>query len=422
MPIQSIKIDAVWKKAVLAICGAAFAFAGWQFAKWGLASSAASRAGDVDVALYLTGLAPADPQTHYAAAVFLEKSFDPKDIEKALQELETATAVSPNNYLLWLELGRARERSGDAEGAERALRQALALAPNYSRVQWALGNALLRQGRTEDAFAEIRKAVVGDPALADSAATTAWLFFDGDINAIRKAMDGSARFESSLAALLMREKRFDEALEIWNKIPADEKKTFHKATGSLLAAKLLEGKRFRSAVQVTNEIGAVDGLQPEKINNGGFESAVKSEGAGPFEWQIAPGLHPQIALSGGQKHGGSNSLYLIFNATDAKEFRTVSQTVAVEPGATYRLEVSYRSDLKTAAVFKWQILDAADGKLIASTEGNAPRAEWTPLHAEFKVPAESDGITIRLVREGCGQVCNISGNLWFDDLSLQRLK
>lgn len=403
----------------MALFALACAFAAWNFSKWGLANSAASRAESVEVAEYLTRLAPDDPQTHYAAAVFLEKSFDPVDIEKALYRLEMAAGRSPNNYLLWLELGRARERSGDAEGAESALRRALALAPNYSRVQWALGNALLRQGRTDEAFAEIRKAVVGDPALADSAATAAWVFFDGDIEAIRRAMDGSTRFESALAGLLVREKRFAEALEIWDRLPAAEKRTSFKDTGATLLGKLLEAGRFRDAVRVAAEIGAGD-VQAGTVSNGGFESAVKTEGAGVFEWQISAGIEPQIVLNGKVHHGGTNSLYFIFNSKDGKDFRTVSQTVAVEPGADHQLELFYGSDLKTSAQFKWEIVDAVDGKRLAVTDPIAVRApEWTALRVGFKAPATGDGIVIRFIREGCGAVCAVNGTLWFDDISIR---
>ena len=163
MTTRSLKIDTAWKKAILAAVGGLCIFASWSFTKWGMASSAAVRAEDADVAEFVTGLAPDDPQTHYSAAVLLEKSFERGDVQKSLNELETATGLAPENYLFWLDLGRARERSGDTEGAERALRRALDLAPNYARVQWALGNALLRQGRVDEAFAEIQKAVAGDP-------------------------------------------------------------------------------------------------------------------------------------------------------------------------------------------------------------------------------------------------------------------
>ncbi len=420
MPLRSVKIDSAWRKAALVLCGAVCILAAWYFTKWGMANSAAGRADDVEIAAYLTELAPDDPQTHYAAAVLLEKSFDPDDIRKTLKELETAVAVSPNNYLYWFELGRARERSGDADGAERALRRALALAPNYSRVQWALGNALLRQGRTDEAFEEIKKAVTGDASLADSAAATAWLFFDGDVGRIQRALSGSTRFEAAVAGVLIREKKFDEAMQIWSGLPADEKRTSLQETGKMLIGKLLAGKRFRDAVRVSEDISSGSGgPRSGHVTNGGFESPVRPDTAAIFEWQIAPGLQPQIVLSGAQKHGGNNSLFFVFNSSDAKDFRIVSQTIAVVPGEAYELEIFYRSDLKTSAEFKWEIVDAADGKQLAVTGPVANKAEWTALHIGFKVPPATDGITIRLARIGCNQICAVTGNLWFDDISLR---
>lgn len=386
-----------------------------------MANSAAARNDDAAVAVVLTDLAPDDPQTHYAAAVLLEKSFDQADIRKALNELEIATALAPENYLFWLDLGRARERGGNAEGAERALRRALELAPNYSRVQWALGNALLRQGRIEEAFEEIKKAVAGDPAaFANPAAATAWQFFDGDIAAIRRAVGDSPRFESALAGLLAREKRFDQAMEIWRGLSPEEKKVSSRETGTMLAGKMLEEKKFRYAREVLADLEDKD-TDPQigQITNGGFESAVKPEGAGPFEWQISSGLKPQIVLSNGQKHGGSNSFLLIFNSGDGKDFRTVSQLVTVEPGASYEFEVFYHSDLKTSAAFKWEVADAAAGKQIAVSDAIANKAEWSPLRVKFTSPIASDGIVIRFIREGCGQVCPVAGSLWFDDVTLR---
>ena len=72
-----------------------------------------------------------------------EKGFLPADTVNAAQAYERAAALSPSDYRYWLPLARAREHSGDVEGAEKALRRALALAPNYAQVHWALGNVLL---------------------------------------------------------------------------------------------------------------------------------------------------------------------------------------------------------------------------------------------------------------------------------------
>ena len=418
MTTDSIKIDAAWKKAAVVIAALLFIPAAAMVLRWCVANSAVQRADDVELAVYLTSLAPDDPQTHHTAAIELEKSFDPADVEKALLEFEKAAALAPRNYMFWLDLGRARERSGDGQGAELALRRALELAPNYSRVQWALGNALLRQGRIDEAFVEIRKAVAGDPAYATPAAVTAWQFFEGDVGKIRRAMDGSSHFNVALAALLAREKRFDEAIEVWSTVPPGEKKTLLKETGRTLRDTLLAEKKFRDAVRVAADLGD-GGERAGQFTNGGFESSVKPDGAGFFEWQIGHGMQPQIVLSAGQKHGGNNSLLLVFNATDAKDIRNVAQTIAVEPGTEYELELFYRTDLKTSANFKWEIVDAGTSKQIAVSEAMSPKAEWTQLVVKFRTPAQTDGIIVRLLREGCGQVCAITGNIWFDDFSLR---
>ena len=422
MPTRTIKIDSPLKKAALLLAAVACVTGAYFFAKWGLVNSAVLRVDNLEVALYLTTLAPDDPMPHYATAVFLEHSFEPADIEHALNEFETAAGLTPENYLYWLDLGRARERNGDAEGAERALRRSLLLAPNYSRVQWALGNALLRQGRREEAFAEIQKAVSGDPSFAMPAAVMAWQFFDGDIEQIRRNAGGSARLEAALAALLIGQKKFDEAIAIWDTIPAAEKSTTVKDIGSTLFATLLEARRLRQALRVSYELDSQAArIEPGTIPNGGFESPVKLAGAGPFEWQIAGGIQPQIVLSNGKKHGGNNSLLFVFNTNTAADFRTVSVLVPVEPNTDYDFQVFYNSDLKTSAVFKWEVADALDGHVIASTDAVAPSADWTPLTVRFKSPDTTDGILVRLVRGDCGAVCPVVGNLWFDDLSLQRV-
>jgi hypothetical protein len=100
--VKSIKTDAAWKKVVLLAIVAALLPVAWLVARWAVAGSAVQRVDTPELALYLTQLAPDDPQTHYVAADFLEKSFDPDDIARALVELETAVALTPQNYMLWL--------------------------------------------------------------------------------------------------------------------------------------------------------------------------------------------------------------------------------------------------------------------------------------------------------------------------------
>ena len=421
VPTKSVKIDAAWKKAVLVAVGALCIVASWSFSKWGMASSAAVRAEDADIAAFLTELAPADPQTHYSAAVLLEKSFEQGDLLRSLNEFETATGLAPENYLFWLDLGRARERSGDPARAESALRRALDLAPNYASVQWALGNALLRQGRAEEGFEQIKKAVAGDPgSFANPAAVAAWQFFGNDVGELRRVAGGPIQFEGALAVLLLREKRFDEAMEIWDRLPAEERRNSLKETGAMFVGSMLAEKKFRDASEIAT--GLTDGVDAKvgQITNGGFESAVKPTGAGPFEWTIAAGMQPQIVLTNGPKHGGNNSLLIVFNSTDGKEFRSISQLIAVEPNTFFELEIFYRANIKTPASFKWEIADAVDGKQLAVSDAISNHTDWSPLHLKFRSAPNSDGIILRLIRDNCGPVCPATGSIGFDDISLRR--
>ena len=182
---------------------------------------------------------------------------------------------------------------------------------------------------------------------------------------------------------------------------------------------LLGEKKFRYAGEVA--AGLSDAADPKsgQVSNGGFESIVKPTGAGPFEWIIAPGLQPQIVLTNGQKHGGSNSLLIVFNSSDSKDFRTVSQLIAVQPNTSYEFEIFYRAELKTQALFKWEVADAADDKTIALSDPISNTVQWLPLLLKFKSPPTSDGVILRLTRENCSQICPVAGSIGFDDISLR---
>jgi len=416
---KSIKIDSQAKRGLLAAAAALCLIAAYFPAKWGLAGSAALRAENLDIAELTIDLAPSNPYAHLTAARLLEKNFSLEDVERSLAEYETAVALSPHNYLMWLDLGRARERTGDAEGAEQALRRAKELAPNYARVQWALGNALLRQGRTDEGFEEIRHAVASDPQYTNAAAHAAWQILDGDMEQMRSAIGDSPRLNAAIATLLASQKRYDEASEIWGRISRDEKSETLKETGDQLLSQFLEAKKFRAAARVAADMSAGEAAIGQ-ISNGGFEGEIKIQNAAPFDWQLGSGDRPQIAPTTGQKHAGNNSLVIIFNTAESKYFRPVSQIVAVDPGGQYELELFYRSDLKTLISLKWEIADAADGKVLAATEPMVVSPEWSAVRVRFSVPETTDGVIIRLARENCsGPVCPVNGNLWLDDFNLR---
>ncbi len=422
MSNRSIKIDsALLKIVLLVVLLIALGLLGIGI-KWLLGNTISTQAVTKDVAELAVGFAPNDPKTHFALANVNERSFLPEDGPKSLAGFEKAASLSPYDYRLWLALGKSRERAGDVEGAEKDLKRALELAPNYAQVKWAFGNLLLRRGKTDEAFRMIRNAVDSDPKFASPAATTAWQIFDGDIEKITKTIGDSAKVKSSLALFLAKQERYADAYGVWESLPKTGLKSEFKVDSLQILQYFINGRKFRWALAVKSQISDHESAKSkfEQVTNGGFEMNVRTEKPELFDWEIAPGQKPQINLTRDQKHGGLQSLIVNFNITNRDDFRPISQTVVIEGGKNYLLELFYKSDVDVKETVKWEVVDAFSPNVLATSEPLSPNANWEKLNLEFTALEESEGIIIRMTRAGCeSMICPIAGKFWFDDISIK---
>jgi hypothetical protein len=365
-------------------------------------------------------MAPNDPIVHHARAAWYEKSFLPADLPVSLAAYETVAALSPEDFRSWLNLSKARDRSGDAAGAEKALRKAIELAPNYSELHWVLGNQLLRRGAQEEAFLEMRRAVDNDPKFAAPAVVVAWQLLDGDVKSISNKIGDSVPIRAQLAAFLAKEKRFDEAFAEWNSLPKEAIGNYREQ-GTQLMNNLIASKRFKSAAALQSQLSDDKAQQVTagQISNSGFESDINPT-PGLFEWKITDGLQPQIGIDEAQKSEGQRSLVVIYN-TKGGENRPVEQTVIVEPGRTYTLDFSVKAEVKTNAAIKWEITDSVTGAVLATTEPVPTSTNWTGMSVSFSTGAASEAITIKLAPATCKQssVCPATGKVWFDKFNLR---
>ncbi len=382
-------------------------------------SAVARGAAEPAAAEFAAELAPGNAEAYYASAVMLERSMRPDDLPKALKLYEKAAALQPNNYLYWLSLGKAKERNGDPDAAEKALRYAADLAPNYSEVLWALGNALIRKGNDDEGFAQIRKAVEGNSKFAQPAASLAWDLNEGDTAKVEKAVGDSLPVRAAMAGILAKQDRLDEALKLWNALPA-EQQAEHSEVGKSILGELLRAKKFVAAAKVQSQLSPEQGPEVGRVTNSGFESDISLKGGDGFAWNIVEGKDPAVGISVEVKHSGGKSLVMIFGGRAEKNFRTVSQVVAVIPGKEYRFEAYYSSELKTEKTVLWEVVDIASGEVLASTEPLKNNSGWTSSGIPFSTEEGSEGVIIRLVREKClADECAIEGRLWIDDVSLK---
>jgi hypothetical protein len=427
MPTSRFTLTAPIRHIVGATAAAALAIGcvfviTWAFAHTLAKNSDVGNSEAIRVSGFAVSLSPTDPLARFRYASDLEKTFDPSAIDRSLKEYEAAVAASPYSFSLWLSLGQARERDGDRSAAETAYRRALELAPNYARTQWALGNNLVRQGRADEGVELIRGAVDQDPAFAAPAVIAAMQAFDGDVGRASGILGPSPVARSELAKYLVNLGRFDEGLSVWNAARFDPTVSKVGEIGLAIRDKLVESKRYRDAARVTASLDTDESNRPVigSIKNGGFETGVAARNADFFDWQIGQ-TYPIYGLSETQPKEGRYSLLVRFTTASKLEMATISRTIAVEPGKEYELSFGYRGDLTSRAEFRWEVLSAADATRIAISDPLANKSDWVAARLKFTVPANSDGITIRLVREKCDSAaCTVSGNLWFDDFRLNR--
>lgn len=420
MPVKTIKINSNSQK-ILLFAGVIFAgFLAILSIKWSFGHAISLRADQKEIAEVGASLAPDDPQTHYALAIQHEKSFLPEDFEKAVSEFEKAAALSPNDFFLWLALGKARDRNGDTPGAENAFRRAAELAPNYADARWTLGNNLLRQGKSEEGFREIAIAADKNDKYVLPAISTAWTIYNGDIAQVRKNIGDSAKLNAFLAGYLLKQNRFDEAFNIWNNLSVQDKTGVFKTQSEDIYNQFLSAGKIRYARIIKSTLdGQSDSEIFGKITAGDFDANEKKEKTDYFDWQIGAGAQPLIGFDDKVKRGGNMSLVIIFSSPNGQDFRTLSQNVAVEGGKTYRFQGFYKAELKTDATLRWEIVGAADNSVIAATDAISANADWTNFGASFTVPQNTEAVIVRLARVTCNSAsCPISGKVWFDDFSI----
>lgn len=411
----------------------------WFAARWYVGNTmspyaiAAGADNGLDIARVAARLAPDDPQTHWSLAEIEKRGFTPEALNASVKEYEESVSRSPNDYRLWMDLGRAREQAGDAARGEQALQRAVELAPSYALPRWHLGNALVRHGKFDDGLAELRLAASRDQTLRGNVFDLAWGLYDGDVQAISEKLGDSPAARAQLTGYLLGRTRLEDALRLWDSLNPSEKRNEH-ATGESLMNALEQAKRYRAAIELYAAFASEGAYIPQigQIQNGGFESdkAIVTggamTGANAFSWNIQSVPQAQAAIDARIHQGGARSLRVVFNARTNLSFNNISQLVAVDPGARYRFQCNVRTkDLKSAGTPILEIVSALDNSVLgASSPLPVGTSEWQQVTIDFATNPKTEGIILRTNRAACSTVdavCPIFGIVWYDDFNLQRL-
>lgn len=386
-----------------------------------LLSDYAVRAAQQEAADLAVGLAPSDPEAHYARA---SAHADAGNLAGAIGSYERAVSLRPHDYVLRLELGKLRERAGDVEAALAAMREAVRLAPFYAQPRWQFGNALLRAGRREEAFVELRRAAEGDPFLYPNFVEIAWHASGGDVRFLFEAVPPRGPGESlALAKFLAKRGEPDEAVRLYR----ESGDSLGEAGRRELVTELISAGSFTEAYEVWSGGAGQEAARGKgTLSDGGFEGALRRDEAG-FGWQFAreiPGV--EISLDAAEPREGARSLRLDFRGNSAPTASLISQLILVEPGRRYRLGFAARArDLVTGGPLVVRVLEAEGAGDRAQLAASPPlpsetAAGWRDLAVEFAAPENAEAVRVVIQRQNCsGSPCPAFGHAWFDGFELR---
>ncbi|HZH33587.1 MAG TPA: carbohydrate binding domain-containing protein [Pyrinomonadaceae bacterium] len=418
---RSIAVRIALVALALAAITAAFFTVRWQIGRMLADTASPGEKNYVAVASIASRLAPYDPFAVWTAASAERSNFLPEQMHLAERSYESVVRLSPNEYRFWLDLGRTRELTDNASGAEAAFRRAVELAPNYAYPHWMLGNFLLRSGRRDEAFAEFRKVAETHSTLRQQVFYLAWENIGQNAAEIEAAVGNAPQIRAALAPFYAAKKLPDDALRIWQSLSQAEKEEF-RSDGETAAKVLFEKQHFRAAVAMYRELGVAN-AEIGQIQNGGFESEINNSNDNFLGWQVQKLKNLDVTIDAGQRREGRRSLRLTFNGFREPTLQAATQYVAVEPNARYRLSFAVKTtELKSAGTPLVEAVDARTTKTLAASQPFADGTkDWQNVSVEFSTSADLEAVLIRTVRAFCGENCPIVGVVWYDEFKLERL-
>jgi tetratricopeptide (TPR) repeat protein len=338
----------------------------------------------------------------------------------AVAELRAATALSPQDARIWLTFGKALARAGDAAGAKAAFTKATELAPHHFEPHWTLGNQLLRTGERDAAFASLQTALRQRPNALPLVFDYAWYFFQGDADAVIRALNPPPALRSACAARLIAHNQVEAAMKLWR---LDDKPPTATEAQPIIESLQRIGRQ-RAAFDIWRKTFAEPVADAGSVlANGSFEQPIDLGSGMPFlTWQIAAptgvtvGLDPQVFSA------GALSLRLRFDVKENVALIVATQTAPVQPRTAYRLHCMVKTeDLQSLSTPFISIQDAADDKRLSVTTPavSSGSANWTEYQVDFVTTTATEAVTVRLMRMPCQEPpCPLTGRLWFDDFQL----
>lgn len=396
----------------------------WQAVRFGLGRMLAgyglmtNELAPVDQALRLS---PGDPDARVNRAALLSQR---GDHGQAAAELERAAQLRPRDYYLWLELGMARDRMGDAARAELAFRESKRLAPHYAQPAWQLGNLLFRAGRQEEALEELTRAAKTDSTFVPAVIELSWAARPNP-TAVREMLKPQTSLEHlALARFFAKHAAGAEAVVEFRKAGTPKR----EEAASLITQLIAQGA-YRDAREAWAYAYLSGNANPEPpdvlIYDGGFERPLTVDDPG-FGWRVSQNLpNTNLSHDAANPREGGKSLRIDFRGISNSATTVVSQLILVEPKTHYRLQFASRTQELVSGGLPFIVVSEATSPHVRIAESAALAGgtdQWRDATLEFDTGPQTRAVLVQVLRKWCtSEPCPIFGSLWLDAFALRKL-
>lgn len=180
---------------------------------------------------------------------------------------------------------------------------------------------------------------------------------------------------------------------------------------------------FISLVHTQTQVHAEKNSKDNMLKNGSFEDAESNNewtnDNGPTDWSLwIPSGSPELSIDEETYDDGDQSIRIQADETSRAD---ISQDVSVEPGTTYELSYSVKTDDVEASWggirVRIQYFDAVGDSVKDNdaTEDITGTNDWSEESMNLSIPNDVDSIKVELFFE------TATGKAWFDDITLTEL-
>ena len=367
---------------------------------------------------------PHNAQYYDALATMRHFYADNENPNEQVKLYEQTVRLSPQNALYWADLGAAFDWAGKHNEALRAFERSRELFPNSPDVNWRLANFYIRSGKTLEGLHALRNVLLGGTvpqqdvfALAERATEDKNAVLEEMVPRQTPMLFGYLNYQSSAGDIVAAEQAWTELLAL--KLPFELPETFFylealiqkRETRQLAEAWSALGERF------PGKIGSLR-LAPNLVTNGSFESDILNGG---LDWRAVPLDGVTASIDSRDAVDGARAMRIEFDGTRNVDYGHLLQYVLVRPNTRYQFSAYMRTDaISTDSGPRFQIFDAYDpGKTLAATDSPLGTSGWAEQRLEFKTPANTRLLLIRVARQASEKFDNkIRGTVWIDKVCL----